>query len=259
MKKTILVLLIAVMTATPCLAQEIHPDGIFSIEGTLWESLPIGLYIFPYPWLTSDVECRVGFYGGGVYLCSSPCSYLGSSPSSFYVDILGCSVFYIEGGVHSSLGQLPSYFGIFQPIGIGMVVKSAFRDGPPDLFPYIPNLFPSISIALLIKTEDNWKPPEFVSISPNQGEQGAILKDVTIRGLNTYFASGDTAVTFGPAKYGEIISNIRPISDTEIKFDLELEADAPIGFRDVDITWDGVHGKVHVGEFDAFEVLPRSN
>ena len=66
---------------------------------------------------------------------------------------------------------------------------------------------------------------------------------------------------FRPAKYGDIISNIRPISDTEIKFDLELEADAPIGFRGVDVTWDGGIGKGrgHVGASDVFEVLGSTN
>ena len=36
MKKTILVVLMAVMLTTPCLAQEIETDGIFSLEGTRW-------------------------------------------------------------------------------------------------------------------------------------------------------------------------------------------------------------------------------
>jgi len=42
------------------------------------------------------------------------------------------------------------YLGIIQPIGIGMVVE-VFES-------YYP--FPFISIALLIKTDDSWVPPD---------------------------------------------------------------------------------------------------
>jgi len=44
MKRTILVVLMVLMVATPCFAQEGE-----SIEGTIWEVLPIGLRIFPTP------------------------------------------------------------------------------------------------------------------------------------------------------------------------------------------------------------------
>jgi hypothetical protein len=36
MKRTILAVLMVVMVATPCLAQELEPEGNFSIEGTRW-------------------------------------------------------------------------------------------------------------------------------------------------------------------------------------------------------------------------------
>ena len=36
MKKTILGILMVVMVATPCFAQEVEPDGLFSLDGTLW-------------------------------------------------------------------------------------------------------------------------------------------------------------------------------------------------------------------------------
>ena len=43
MKRKILVVLMAVMVATPCLAQEVEPDGLFSIEGTAWQVCRIGI------------------------------------------------------------------------------------------------------------------------------------------------------------------------------------------------------------------------
>lgn len=239
MKKTILIVLTIALFATPCLAQEVEPQGMLTIDGTVWQALPIGLKIFRLPGIWDTNGLQFVFYG---------------DTGSSYIDMLACSIFWaVEVGPFSYITG--RYFGILQPIGIGMVVKTDFRGA---LTPFSP---PNISIALLVKIKDNWVPPEFVSISPNKGEQGAILKDVTIRGLNTYFAYGDNIVMFRPAKYGDIISNIRPISDTEIKFDLELEADAPIGFRGVDVTWDGGIGKGrgHVGASDVFEVLGSTN
>ena len=36
MKKTILAVLMVLVIATPCFAEEVEPDGLFSIEGTRW-------------------------------------------------------------------------------------------------------------------------------------------------------------------------------------------------------------------------------
>ena len=78
MKKTILVVLMAVMVATPCFAQEVKPEGIFSIEGTLWQSLPTGVQLLPFPSLV-PIDWVFGFYGGEVYHDGS---------NSFYIDML---------------------------------------------------------------------------------------------------------------------------------------------------------------------------
>jgi hypothetical protein len=43
MKKTILVVLLAVMIATPCFAQEIETDGLFSLEGTEWRRIGVAI------------------------------------------------------------------------------------------------------------------------------------------------------------------------------------------------------------------------
>jgi hypothetical protein len=44
MKKTILAVLMAVLIATPCFAQEIETDGLFSIMGTEWRRIGIVFY-----------------------------------------------------------------------------------------------------------------------------------------------------------------------------------------------------------------------
>ena len=64
-------------------------------------------------------------------------------------------------------GLAAIYFGILQPIGIGIVFQRWLGGGVTTIT--------FINVGLLIKTEDNWVPPEFGSISPNQGEQGATL------------------------------------------------------------------------------------
>jgi hypothetical protein len=88
MKKTILVVLMAVMAATPCLAQEVETDGIFSLHGTVWQALPIKLQILPYPWIVPDPTLpSFWFYDGKVYRGGNPVI------DSFYIDMLVCSIF----------------------------------------------------------------------------------------------------------------------------------------------------------------------
>jgi hypothetical protein len=148
MKRTILAVMMAVMIATPCFSQEIEPDGLFSIEGTLWKALPIGVQIFPLPGIWDTEDLQFGFFGGEVYPDLEP------DDSSFYIDMLAFSIFSTTGCWISTnqggTGGFPTnYYGILQPSGIGMVVE-VFES-------YY--LFPDISIALLIKADDKWSPP----------------------------------------------------------------------------------------------------
>lgn len=138
MKKTILIGLMAVMLATPCFAQEIEPAGIFSLHGTLWQALPTGLQILPSPSLV-PLDWEFGFYGGKVHPYST----------SFYIDMLVCSIFW---AMHTGAGGgfYTQYFGILQPIGIGIVVE--YSAAP---FPQKP-----LTVGLVIKVSDNWTPPE---------------------------------------------------------------------------------------------------
>ena len=148
MRKTILLVLALVVIATPCFAQEVEPDGIFSIEGTSWESLLGTLMIFPFPWLELSGWYNVGFYDNGVY----PFAYPDPSENAFYVDTPALSIYmdYRESrGYNTSYRAI--YFGILQPIGIGVVTIYMTN----SLLP-----IPSIYIMILIKADDNWSPPE---------------------------------------------------------------------------------------------------
>ena len=64
MKKTILIVLMAVMVATPCFAQEVETDANFSLHGTQWEVTPI-----TETDLITD-HSLLSFYHDQVYMCS---------------------------------------------------------------------------------------------------------------------------------------------------------------------------------------------
>ena len=131
-RKSILVSLIAVMIATPCLAQEVEPDGLFSIEGTEWRGVgfPLG------------IQMALRFYEGNIYLNLgvpwSPSVIL--TLDGTYLDLLVVSFF--EGT--SSSGRT-TVFGMMQPTGIGVVVL--IRRSETSL--------PKIDIRMLIKVDDD--------------------------------------------------------------------------------------------------------
>jgi hypothetical protein len=141
MKRTILVVLMTIIIATPCLAQEVETDGIFSIDGTRWESLPITMMIFPIPWLFPDTEYSISFSDGKVYPSLEPAT------NSFYLDLGIVSIFMYENvlGGWGTVFHRETGFGIFQPIGIGMMISSSTTRLP----------VPMIGMSLLIKTDDD--------------------------------------------------------------------------------------------------------
>jgi hypothetical protein len=141
MKKTILVVLMALMIATPCFAQEVEPEGIFSIEGTLWQTLPTGVQILPSPSLVS-LDWGLGFYKGEVYALGG----YWRLDDSLYIDMLVCSAFWARGG-NSITAPSVMYSGILQPTGIGIVVEWQ-------------KTYDYMNIGFLVKTDDNWTPPE---------------------------------------------------------------------------------------------------
>ena len=142
MKKTILVIILAIMSATPCFAQEVE-----SIEGTIWEVLPIGLQIFPRPGIWIAVDLEFGFYDGTVYQNKIPIE------NSSYEERQRFIVFSTANSPLSTqaIGDVvePLYLGILQPNGMGIVVVGNIAIFPPGLF---------IKMGLLIKTEGFFAP-----------------------------------------------------------------------------------------------------
>ena len=246
MKKIILVTLMAVMVATPCFAQEIEPEGIFSLHGTEWQALPTGVKLLPLPPSLEPLkfDSVFNFYGGRVYP--------EKGGDGFYLDMLVCSIFH--GYRHRWQGGTYRWFGVLQPIGIGIVAESFVYYSPP----YFTPLHYELRIGLLIKASDNWAPPTFGSISPSQGEQGTILTDVQLTCFNTKFDTVDT-INFWPGE-GIEIHNSTVISDSQITFDLTIAADAPTGWKDVEFWYGDDNGDFQYLHGDqAFEVIEKTN
>ena len=69
MRKIILAVFVVVMLTTPCLAREIEPDGIFSLNGTVWNTCYVVLEL-GLPFVEASCEGRdMAFYQGTVYFC----------------------------------------------------------------------------------------------------------------------------------------------------------------------------------------------
>ena len=226
MRKTILGILIVLLVTTPCLAQEIEPDGLFSLHGTRWAGCGISFYTFP-PFVY--LPCLyMGFYEGEVYSLSNNASY---------VDLLVVSLVYdIEFAIDEGW-QI--FLGIMQPIGIGVFTVLGYTphaslgpgiEDPPALL-YV--------MGIMFNVEDNWIPEAQLShIYPIHGEQGTTLTDVQLYGIYTTFQDNPPVeISFDPPD-GLTVSNINVISNTLIEFDLEIAANAPGGDRTVIVTYD---------------------
>ena len=146
MKKTILVVLMVLMIATPCIAQEIEPEGMFSIEGTLWTTCGIPFFTTPpFVWLP---KCyNMGFYEGAVY---------GLSDNASSIDLLVASI--VTDSYTSESGDWDIFLGIMKPIGIGVFTMLLYT--PESMSPLNPHPATFIYvIGIMFKIDDDWKPP----------------------------------------------------------------------------------------------------
>ena len=142
MKKTILVLLMVAVFATPCLANTDADQFLFSIEGTLWS------------WVFTKVQ--FGFYQGDIYVRNWKAGlgfrWVGSTEESFYQDDLENSYFYAS----TNFWVLGTAMGVrvdgwlYPSEGIGY----GFWGTALGLLPFriMPMLFYQVS--------DSWQPPE---------------------------------------------------------------------------------------------------
>ena len=147
MKRTILVALIAVMVATPCLAQEIEPDGMFSIEGTLWRFGPIinctisPLLLLPFFAIEEHTYTMV-FHQGKVYWCNE--TECRNDNNYTYINTPVLSVAYYNS---QRLQQLDLM--VMQPTGFGLVTGYRRTKGGYALELYI---------GIMFKVDNDWSP-----------------------------------------------------------------------------------------------------
>ena len=246
MKRTVLVVLMALVFATPCFAQEVEPDGLFSIEGTRWRTCGISatIELLGFQGFNFNIGCSrtsYGFYEGKVYSCNALNFCLPQEPSA-YIDTPLVSIAYIG---QSFLQDL--YLFIMQTSGFGVYTR---------LYSLV--LGGGFETGIMFKVDDNWRgSPEFGSISPDQGEQESTLVDIEILCVNTTFTTdGVNDIIFIPED-GLTVKNITVKDDTTVEFDLEIAADAPLGQRSVTVTYGNPPSTVTGNA--VFEVLERTN
>ena len=129
MKKTVLKVIILVMLATPCLAEEAVPEWMDAMHGTRWIST---CHTKPY-------DCTFAFYDGNVYGLESwgLCWIMGVK---YYGELPFVTLYPRHN--ESSLKNI----AMFQPM-IGLGIEFWVLDWPPF-----------ISIALFYKVSDDWEP-----------------------------------------------------------------------------------------------------
>ena len=158
MKRTILVVLIAVMFATPCLAQEIEPEGMFSIEGTRWDNncqIGFGIVCGVSPFIClPQVGWRCdyddwAFYEGDVYRCTDDHCYIDSNFS--YIDTPLVS---ICSHIETSFFEGHYEFAILQPSGFGVYTNFLWAYGGKKGI----SALLSISIGTMFKVDNDWSP-----------------------------------------------------------------------------------------------------
>jgi hypothetical protein len=145
-KKIILAVLLVVIVLTPCLAKEIEPDGLFSIEGTRWVSCWIGLST-SQPFIVKGCNSMLGFYQGTIYACveEDNCNPLPDHIFSYaYYDLL---VFTILNMAINPLYGDDSSVAIMLPCGLGV---ERYIGSAPGLESYI---------GIMFKVDNNWTPP----------------------------------------------------------------------------------------------------
>ena len=145
MKKIILVMLMVILVATPCLAKEVEPEGLLSIEGTLWNACSVfipPLYPPQYGGRAVTGDLDYGFHQGIVYRCNNAgLGYSCRQTDAQYIDTPVISILY-------EVGLTPPFvfLAIIQTSSVGIFSG------------YLAPI--SFVFGILFKTDDSWTPPE---------------------------------------------------------------------------------------------------
>jgi hypothetical protein len=140
----------AVILAKPCIAQEVEPEGLFSIEGTRWGICVIGFITLP-PFFSMwcPAEVTFGFDKGTVYRCNQEVECEAYSDCS-YIDSPVVSIAYAFTYMLPFPCDFAGELAIMQPGGFGVYTQVNFIFG----------LGFSSLLGIMFKVDDNWTPPE---------------------------------------------------------------------------------------------------
>ena len=144
MKKIISGLVVFALIATPCLA-EVKPEGLFSLNGTVWNMCLLGFVSIP-PFVTGSCNF-LSFYQGKMYECDDESgTYCELRDNSSYIDL----------GVGSIVwGIIEPYafeLAIMQPIGLGIYITGGVGCGM-----YCAAFY---GMGIMCKVNNDWTPPE---------------------------------------------------------------------------------------------------
>ena len=157
MKRAILVVLTVALVITPCFAQEVETEGLFSLDGTLWRLYDVGYAIYPYfPFIILDLRFfrspmfYYGFSQGRGYSCGDLGEGLECASDTFAGPTCSPSICYDKDIIIDAEGFAIS-FDSYLPIGIGTFALASCS--------YTEWAFCQSYIGIFIKVEDEWRPP----------------------------------------------------------------------------------------------------
>ena len=159
MKRTILVMLIKLI-ATPCFAQEIETDGLFSIEGTEWRCVGVEFKLLPFtnspPMSIELIDETVYFTERSIQTSSGNIGILQEMDT--YLDFLVFSVAWGVSGINVFWHASDDVsFMVLQPtIGVGIfssIIRLRFPGGGKRIVGF--------GFGFMFKIDDDdWTPPD---------------------------------------------------------------------------------------------------
>ena len=99
--------------------------------------------------------------------------------------------------------------------------------------------------------------PEFVSIAPNEMEQGNLNIQIELEAECTFFEEGNILILFNPPE-GITIHDVTVEDSTTLSFLIDVAKDTPVGFKNVVVTYDVGNQVYSINGVDLLEVLPAN-
>lgn len=99
--------------------------------------------------------------------------------------------------------------------------------------------------------------PEFVSIAPNEMEQGNSNIQIELESECTLFEDGNILILFNPPK-GITVHDIIVEDPTTLSFLIDVAKDTPVGLKDLVVTYDVGNQVYSINGINLLEVLPAT-